>query len=605
MANEIYAGNPFQINVVANDPDKFPGTPLSYMWTQTAGPAAASFSNVFALQPSITCQVPGSYTFQITVSDGISSTNASLTVSVLPFYLSTQSYTAVCPSGTVGSSVVRSGTYSSIISQPDADSKALATAQAAANAALQCSATPAVWTLRLAQAVKPTETLTYNLYQLDNGIAANPKHANLLKSYLIDNKTWHPGDTLDYTSVVTSFAGEQTFLWQLAYSTTTVAGSGGSGTATLSRVLPLTYEILQVDPSYTLIGKCYSKECSVSGSGVTYPVNVVTGVPALPASSTYIDAPNVPQTYLALQHDFSSPPKSRLWIYNWDQRKAAVGATLYDHLRISYLSQGTLAAPQTEVTLYEADFSVATYGANLFDEDVNYLSLDAPVAALPNAGGVLIIRRGVFDPVGQVVNYGPDSTILRATGVAGTGTALVGNLSGNANIPENISGAVTLSSNSMVARIELCAGGFAIRNYNWRSSANSTYNYLLVYQLVGSPGNFTGIITQYAFPMNTPDSPCGFFEIPLPSAANGVSFAVYAATQTGVNIYSLYPDSFPLGTVYGSNFIDTFNVSQVAPYTVSSLPANAIPGLPSAANGVFTITDGTRQIILERNAPYG
>ena len=605
MANEIYAGNPFQINVVANDPDKFPGTPLSYMWTQTAGPASAVFSNIFALQPSITCPIPGTYTFQITVSDSISTSTASLTVTVLPFFISTQSYTAVCPSGTVGASVVRSGTYSSIISQPDADAKALATAASAATAALQCSATPAVWTLRLAASVKPAETLTYNLYRLDSGIAANPKHASFLKSYAIDNVHWHPGDTVDYTSVVTAFGGENTFLWQLAYSTTT-AGSGGSGTVSISRVLPLTYETLQVDPSYTLTGKCYSWETSVSGSGApVYPVNVVTGVPALPASSTYIDAPNVPQTYLALQHDFSSPPKSRLWIYNWDGRKAAVGATLYDHLRVSWLSSGTLAAPQTETTLYEGDFSVATYGANLHDEDLNYLSLDAPVAALPNAGGVLIIRRGVFDPVGQVVNYGPDSAILRATPQAGTGTAIVGNLSGNANIPENIQGAVTLSSNAMVARLNLATGAFAVRNYNWRASANSTYNYIVVYQLIGAPGAFTGTLVQYAFPMQTPDSPAGFSEIPLPSSANGVSFVLYAATQTGTNIYSLYADSFPLGTVYGSNFIDTFNVSTTAPYTVSSLAANVIPGLPSAANGVFTVTDGTRQIILERNAPYG
>jgi hypothetical protein len=218
---------------------------------------------------------------------------------------------------------------------------------------------------------------------------------------------------------------------------------------------------------------------------------------------------------------------------------------------------------------------------------------------------VLIVRRGVFDPVGQVVNYGPDSVILRAVAVAGTGIATVGNLSGNANIPENIQGAVTLSSNAMVARLTLASGAFAIRNYNWRASANANYNYLLVYQLIGSPGGFTGIAAQYAFAMNTPDSPCGFFEIPLPTSANGVSFAVYAATQTGTNIYSLYADSFPLGITYGSNFIDIFNVSTVAPYSVTSLPAYAIPGLPSAANGVFTVTDATRQVILERNAPYG
>ena len=127
----------------------------------------------------------------------------------------------------------------------------------------------------------------------------------------------------------------------------------------------------------------------------------------------------------------------------------------------------------------------------------------------------------------------------------------------------------------------------------------------MVYQLLGSPGAFTGTVTEYAFAMNTPDSPTGFFEIPLPTNANGVSFAVYAATQTGTNIYTLYADSFPLGTAYGSNFIDIFGASTVAPYSVTSLPANTIAGLPSAANGVFTITDNTRQVILERNAPYG
>jgi hypothetical protein len=59
----------------------------------------------------------------------------------------------------------------------------------------------------------------------------------------------------------------------------------------------------------------------------------------------------------------------------------------------------------------------------------------------------------------------------------------------------------------------------------------------------------------------------------LPSNANGVSFAVYAATQTGTNLYSLYPDSFLLGTTYGSNFIDALNAS-----TVAHLHRNQPPG---------------------------
>jgi hypothetical protein len=87
--------------------------------------------------------------------------------------------------------------------------------------------------------------------------------------------------------------------------------------------------------------------------------------------------------------------------------------------------------------------------------------------------------------------------------------------------------------------------------------------------------------------------------------ANGISFAVYAAVQTGVNQYTLIADSFPLGTVYGTNRIDAHAFSQTAPFTVTNLAANTIAGLPSATKSVFTITDNSRQVILERAAAYG
>jgi hypothetical protein len=609
MAGTIYAGNPFTIQVIATDPDNFPGTPLSYMWTQTGGPAAATISNIFAPQPNITCPVPGVYTFQISVSDSVTATVALTSVTVAGFYTGNQSFTAVCPSGEIGSSVTASATYTSIVSQPDADAKALSTAASAATAGLICSSTPAVWTIKVASAIGPTETLTYNLYLLDNGIPSNPKHATLLKSYPINGSPYVAGNTIDYTNVVTAYNTEESFLWSIAYAN--VIPGSGSGTVTYSRVVPVNATVLQLDPSYTLIGKAYTKELPVTpGSG--HPVSVVTNLPVLDGTSAYIDAPNPQQTYLAIQDNFVSPPKSRLWIYNWDGRVGlnagapAGSITTYDFLKVSWLSAGTLSAPITETTLYEQSYSVATYGNNLYDEGLNYLSLDAAVAAFPpNTGGNLIVRRGVFDPVGLVVNYGPDSAILKTMGaMSGTGTITINNLSGNANIPENIQGVATFSARA-AGRVFLSVGSFAIRNYNWRAFANSTYNTILVYQLIGAPGNFTGITAQYAFVAQTPDSPTGFFEIPLPTSANGISFVVYAGIQTGINQYTLVADSFPLGTVYGSNFIDAYGFSTTAPFTVSSLPAGTVASLPSSANGVFTITDNTRQVILQRNAPYG
>jgi hypothetical protein len=610
MAGTIYAGNPFTISVLASDPDNFPGTPLTFMWTQTAGPATALFSDIFAAQPNITCPVPGAYTFQVSVSDGITPTVASTSVNVAGFYTGQQSFTATCPSGEIGSSVTASATYTSIVSQPDADAKALAAATQAAQAGLQCTSTPAIWSLKVAAALGPTETLTYKLFLLDAGIPSNPHHATLLRAYPLDGHPYHPGDTIDYTSIVTAYTEEESFLWQVAYSNTT-PGSG-SGTVSYSRLLPVNPTVLQVDPSYTLIGTAYSKELPVTpGSG--YPTSVVTGVPVLDSTTAYIDAPNPQWTYLALQDNFVSPPKNRLWIYNWDERVGVNGGAppgsiaTYDFLKVSWLAAGTLAAPITETTLYEASYSVALYGANLYDDALNYLSLDGAVAAFPpNTGGNLIVRRGTFDPVGQVVNYGPDSVVLRTTGaLAGTGTITINSLSGNANIPENINGVATYTANA-IGRIFISAGAFAIRNYNWRASVNSTYNTILVYQLIGSAGNFTGITASYAFPAQSPDSPTGFYEIPLPTNANGISFAVYAGVQTGVNQYTLIADSFPLGTVYGTNWVDAHGFGTTPPpFAVTNLNPNVIPGLPSAQKGVFTITDNSRQVILERAAPYG
>jgi len=64
---------------------------------------------------------------------------AQAALNCLTQYTSTQQYTAQCPAGSFGSSVTKSATATSLISQQDADNRALTSAQSAANAELVCN----------------------------------------------------------------------------------------------------------------------------------------------------------------------------------------------------------------------------------------------------------------------------------------------------------------------------------------------------------------------------------------------------------------------------------------------------------------------------------
>lgn len=560
------------------DPDNYPGTPLTFNWIQVSGPATAVFSDVFALAPNIVAPLPGTYIFKLTASDGITPTSATLTVPVLPYYSSTQTYAAVCPSGAIGSSVIQSATYTSITSQADADSKALNAATIAASAALVCTSAPAQFTLRTASALASNESLKYNLYVLNAGTSSDPVNAIRLNQYPISNSGVVPNTTIDYTSIATSFTGEQTFLWTYDYSAKFASGS-------VNRTYAVNVSTLQVDPSFINVNTLYGYQLPVTGSG------------ALVSNAVFIDAPNVLQSRVALAHNFVSPSKSRLWIYNWDGRKADSTVTPFDTLKISYLSSGTPSVPITETTLFEEDFSSFSYGLNLTDFDNNYFALDTYVGALASGGGTLIVRRGNIDPTTGEIVYAADSTVLSANALANSGSASVINLSGNQSILENISGALSLSSNSTIVSARIRTGCFAINANNWRTNSNSNYTYLVVKKLIGPVGAFTGVSNQYAFQMPSPTSPTLFFEVPLPSNANGVSYAIYAATSAGGGNYSLFADSF---AVSPTNFVDIHKDSTTAPYTVSSLTTNQVGGLPSALNGVFTITDDNRSVIISR-----
>src|SRR5262245_52225583 len=83
--------------------------PLTVTWTMTSGPAPVQFSAPWALATTVTFTTPGTYTFQLAVSDGTSTVTKSVTVTVHPaasqtaFYVdptytgSTQNGTAAAP----------------------------------------------------------------------------------------------------------------------------------------------------------------------------------------------------------------------------------------------------------------------------------------------------------------------------------------------------------------------------------------------------------------------------------------------------------------------------------------------------------------------------
>ena len=65
----------------SSDPDNGP-SPLTYQWTQSSGPSSA-LSNASFVKPSFTPSTSGSYTFTLTVSDGVATSGQSLSDQVM------------------------------------------------------------------------------------------------------------------------------------------------------------------------------------------------------------------------------------------------------------------------------------------------------------------------------------------------------------------------------------------------------------------------------------------------------------------------------------------------------------------------------------------
>jgi hypothetical protein len=142
VAYTAYINQPFIPWAQAFDPDNYPGVALTIAWAQISGPDTASFSNPNSLTPTILCATPGTYVFQLTVSDSITPVFLTIAVNVLPLFNASVPYTAYCPVGSAGAPFTFTALASSNLSQADAQTKATNAGLIAANAALVCSAYP-------------------------------------------------------------------------------------------------------------------------------------------------------------------------------------------------------------------------------------------------------------------------------------------------------------------------------------------------------------------------------------------------------------------------------------------------------------------------------
>jgi hypothetical protein len=131
----VYATLPFSLSASATNPQ---GGKLSYSWSQISGFGSSTMTSVASPTVNVTAPVPDNYVFACAVGDGLVTNTQTKTVAVLPYFTSTQSYTASCGANTAGAPVTRTASYTSLLSQADADSQALSAAVSAANAALRC-----------------------------------------------------------------------------------------------------------------------------------------------------------------------------------------------------------------------------------------------------------------------------------------------------------------------------------------------------------------------------------------------------------------------------------------------------------------------------------
>jgi hypothetical protein len=580
---QIYATLPFSLSATATNPE---GGTLTYKWAQVSGPASASLTGTASKTVNITASVAGAYVFSCAVGDGLVTNTQTKAVTVSPYFVSTQSYTAFCGANTTGASVSRTASVSSVVSQADADSNALAAAVSAANAALRCDPVQGFigWRVILpslanfAGVATATYSVQLRIAVLTGGTPLKPISIAPVASPLYTAGSL-PNNIADLSSYFAAYSGAQTFyLW-----------------ATIQLVLNGVTTITQL-PSSAVSLDYATPVGSISGATVRFrdvetPFTTYQGYASAYALTVGNTGFSAVQMTLHLSNTWDT---FSLNLHGWDN--VAYGVKPgggYDRLVLSVLT-GTAAAPLRDTVL---DVRRAAYNLNdPYDFALNRLSY-TPYFNGAQGSANYVLRRARLHTDGSLV-YDANETgfrfesSLNEADYTTPGLSLPGATIGN--LAENDAASITAGTNVAVSFnpfpgnpviVAFPLARFTLSAFKWRL-ATDIYTHVVILIINGTPALPVGIGNQYAFPLGDPavlDGPNNLFlslaefnTLLSPTTFRPFSAVFYAAIynpapavttqavgQSGV--YTIYPNSFPL-------LNNPRTINGAATYTISNFP---------------------------------
>ena len=588
----VYASLPFTLNASATSSQ---GGPLSYNWKQVSGSGAVSLTNIAAPTVTVNAAFPGSYVFSCAVGDGLVTNVQTKTVNVLPYFTSTQSYTASCGANTSGAPVTRTAGYTSLISQADADAHALAAAVSAANAALRCDPVQGFigWRLVVPNLSNFSSGVTNAVYSvqlrlavLTGGTALKPTSIAPIASPVYTAGSL-ANNIADLSAYFSAYPGAQTFyLWvQL----TLVI----NGVTTVVQIPSSSVSLDYSTPVGTVSGQ------TVRFRDVETPFTAYQGYAsayALTVSNTNFSAV---QMTLNLSNSWDT---FSLNLHGWDNRAYGIKPGKgYDRLALSVLT-GTAAAPLRDTVL---DLRTVPYNLNdPYDFAVNRISY-TPYFNGAQGAATYLLRRVRMNADGSF-SYDPNETgfrfeaSLNEQDYTTPGLSLPG--ATISNLAENDAGSITPGNNVAVSFnpfpgnpviAAYPVARFTLSAFKWRLASDS-YTHVFVAVILGTPGAPTGIGNQYAFPLGDPtvlDGPNNLFlnltefdTLLSPTGFTPFSAVFYSAiynppTGRGISTvgnYTIFPNSFPL--LHNARVVNgsvTYTVSNFAGFGVYPVAANS------------------------------
>ena len=588
----VYATLPFTLSASVTDTKE--SVTFTYRWSQVSGPAPAGLSNSAAATVTVSTTASGTYVFQCAVGDGIVTNVQTKTVSVLPYFSSNQSYTAACGANTAGAAVSRTASATSLLSQADADSKALAAAVTAANAALRCDPVQGFigWRIVFPSLANFSSGVTNAVFNvqlriavLTGGTPLKPTSITPVAAPLYMAGAPPPNNIADLSPYFAAYPGAQTFyLW-----------------VQITLVLNGVTTILQIPSS--AISLDYSTPVgTVTGATVRFrdvetaftAYQGYTSAYALTVGNTNFSAVQMTLNLSNTWDTFS------LNLHGWDNRAYGVKPGKgYDGLALSVLT-GTAAAPLRDTIL---DVRTVPYNLNdPYDFAVNRLSY-TPYFNGAQGSAVYLLRRVRTNADGSI-SYDPNETGFRfeaslnesdytTPGLSFPGATI-------SSLAENDTGSITPGTNVAVSFnpfpgnpviAAFPQARFTLSAFKWRLTTD-LYTSVLVVIINGTPGVPVGIGNIYSFPLGDPtvlDGPNNLFlnltefdTLLSPMGFKPFSAVFYAATYNPVSgNYTIYPNSFPL-------LRNSRTVNGSVTYTVSNF--SGFGTYPSATNGAVTFT---------------